>query len=269
MYISVDESPLKLPNMKKSILLFFIFIFHSSPSTFCQVEIVQEAELNFTYTGQGTPAIKPRSSASNLNTLYVTETDGKTSWEINIPIAGNYKLVVDYSNDNSGQLDSSSVWVNGIKVYEFECADTGNGGNGWNNFVESSEINLGNLPEGIAIISLRLDYSNNGVEYDRLTISSDVVNLLETLNRETYLSQNYPNPFHNLTTIRLYLPVTCFISLKIYDMYGKEVKTLVNENVPQGNRVFSFDATGLTSDTYFYKLQIGDFNIIKKMILLK
>ncbi|MBT8380647.1 MAG: T9SS type A sorting domain-containing protein [Ignavibacteria bacterium] len=83
------------------------------------------------------------------------------------------------------------------------------------------------------------------------------------------LSQNYPNPFNPVTIINYQLPAKIFVSLKIYDVLGNEIAALVNEEKPPGKYEVEFDATNLTSGTYFYKLQAGNFVETKKMILLR
>ena len=83
------------------------------------------------------------------------------------------------------------------------------------------------------------------------------------------LSQNYPNPFNPSTTIRFQVPNSSFVNLKVYDILGNEVATLVNEEKPAGSYVSVFNAAGLSSGIYFYKLTAGSFVETKKMILLK
>ncbi|HRE40333.1 MAG TPA: T9SS type A sorting domain-containing protein [Ignavibacteria bacterium] len=83
------------------------------------------------------------------------------------------------------------------------------------------------------------------------------------------LKQNYPNPFNPVTNIQYDLPVGKFVVLKIYDINGREVKTLVNEFKPAGRYVYSFNAGELSSGIYFYKIEAGEFVVTKKMILLK
>ncbi|MGB5892946.1 MAG: M20/M25/M40 family metallo-hydrolase, partial [Ignavibacteriaceae bacterium] len=96
---------------------------------------------------------------------------------------------------------------------------------------------------------------------------------------EYSLSQNYPNPFNPTTTIKYDIREISFVSLKVYDVLGNEIVTLVNEVNPIGNYEVKFSAKGgsasggnawnLTSGIYFYTLQAGDFIQTKKMILLK
>ncbi len=83
------------------------------------------------------------------------------------------------------------------------------------------------------------------------------------------VSQNFPNPFNPTTAIRYSIPRTEFVTLKVYNMLGSEVATLVNENLNGGDHSVDFNATGLSSGTYYYRLIAGKFVETKKMNLLK
>jgi hypothetical protein len=93
----------------------------------------------------------------------------------------------------------------------------------------------------------------------------------ETLNLPTsmFLHQNYPNPFNPTTTIRYTLPRAEFVSLKVYDILGREVATLVNERQAAGGYSVRFDANQLSSGLYFYKITTGNFNKARKMVVMK
>ena len=83
------------------------------------------------------------------------------------------------------------------------------------------------------------------------------------------LSQNYPNPFNPSTTINFTIPSTELVTLKIFNILGSEVATLVNQNLAAGSYKFNFDAQNLASGVYLYELKAGNFTEIKKMNLLK
>lgn len=83
------------------------------------------------------------------------------------------------------------------------------------------------------------------------------------------LDQNYPNPFNPSTTIRYSLPAMSHVVLKIYNIIGQEVATLVDASQSAGNYAVSFNASKLSSGVYFYKLESATFTSIKKMMLLK
>ena len=92
-----------------------------------------------------------------------------------------------------------------------------------------------------------------------------------------YLSNNYPNPFNPTTKINFQIPVSSLVTLKVYDILGNEIATLINEDKAPGSYEIEFDGAGLTSGMYFYNLKVGNFSTgsgqvyseTKKMILLK
>lgn len=86
---------------------------------------------------------------------------------------------------------------------------------------------------------------------------------------EYKLYQNFPNPFNPTTTIKYQIPEMSFVSLKVYDVLGNEIVTLINEEKPIGSYEVEFDASSLSSGVYSYKIQAGNFIETKKMILLK
>ena len=83
------------------------------------------------------------------------------------------------------------------------------------------------------------------------------------------LKQNYPNPFNPTTTINFSIPKTSFVTLKVYDVLGKEIATLVNEEKHAGNYNVKFKANGLPSGIYFYRIIAGEYSQTRKMIIMK
>ena len=90
-----------------------------------------------------------------------------------------------------------------------------------------------------------------------------------TLPSKYSLGQNYPNPFNPRTVISFSLPVVNNATLKVYDVMGREVQTLVNEKLQAGTYEVTFDGSGLTSGVYFYKLMTEGFSETKRMLLIK
>ena len=99
--------------------------------------------------------------------------------------------------------------------------------------------------------------SSVNVDEDKLTASS-----FELFN-------NYPNPFNPTTIIEYSVVSNEYVSLKVYDMLGKEITTLVNEQKSAGKYKVNFDASSLASGVYIYKLTAGNFSDSKKMVLTK
>jgi hypothetical protein len=86
---------------------------------------------------------------------------------------------------------------------------------------------------------------------------------------EFSLSQNYPNPFNPSTTIQYSIKERTSVELVLYDILGREVEVLVNEEQDAGQYKINLNAGGLASGVYFYKIQAGEYAEVKKMILLK
>jgi hypothetical protein len=87
--------------------------------------------------------------------------------------------------------------------------------------------------------------------------------------KEYSLSQNYPNPFNPVTNIKYQLPKDGFVTLKIYDITGREIANLVKEYKQAGYYTVSFNGSNFASGVYFYRIQVGDFMQVKKMVLIK
>ena len=101
-------------------------------------------------------------------------------------------------------------------------------------------------------------------------INSVVVNIIDENTIYKYsLDQNYPNPFNPNTTISFNLAKNGYTTLRLYDVLGNEIKNIVSENLEAGEHKIQFNAADLSSGTYFYKLESGEFSESRKMILLK
>jgi len=110
----------------------------------------------------------------------------------------------------------------------------------------------------------------NGVEFGTNPLSVDIK--LQFIPADFALHQNYPNPFNPSTTISFDVPAGQsgkILSLRIFDILGREILTLVNEPLPPGRHTVRFDATGLATGLYFYQIQSGGFIDTKKMMYLK
>ena len=126
------------------------------------------------------------------------------------------------------------------------------------------------------------DYRLKQIDKDGSFKYSDVINV-KVIPSQYMLFQNYPNPFNPSTKIRYSIPSTSIeavhpdklgqvapsVQLKVYDILGREVTTLVNKNQQPGNYEVEFNASQLSSGVYFYKLKAGNYTSIKKMILLR
>jgi len=82
------------------------------------------------------------------------------------------------------------------------------------------------------------------------------------------LEQNYPNPFNPATEIKYQLAASGFVTLRVYDVIGRNVSTLINERQNAGEHSVTFNAAGLPTGVYFYKLSAGNFVQTRKLILI-
>lgn len=124
-------------------------------------------------------------------------------------------------------------------------------------------------------------YSDKNVEFGKYTYRlkqvdfggryyfSDEIEVDARIPSKFALNQNYPNPFNPTTTINYEVAKDSRVTIKVYDVIGNEVATLVNEIKPAGTYDVVFDASNLGNGVYFYKLQAGNFTAVKKLILLK
>ncbi len=121
----------------------------------------------------------------------------------------------------------------------------------------------------------KYSYRLKQIDLDGTFEYSKTIEVEVTTPLEFSLAQNYPNPFNPSTTIKYNIPsegtglALSAVTLKVYDVLGKEVATLVNEEKPAGNFEIEFDATHLSSGVYYYQLRTGEFVETKKMILLR
>jgi len=104
---------------------------------------------------------------------------------------------------------------------------------------------------------------------EELDFIDDVSEKEKPVANNYYLIQNYPNPFNPTSIIRFQIAESGFVTLKVYDVLGREIATLVNKEKPVGSYEIKFDGSNLSSGVYFYRLNFDSFISIKKMILLK
>jgi hypothetical protein len=115
----------------------------------------------------------------------------------------------------------------------------------------------------------KVQYRLKQIDFDGQFEYSNIIEVDAGAPKQFALEQNYPNPFNPTTLISYQLPVASEVSLKVYDVLGKEVATLVNERQEAGTYHFNFNASSLSSGVYFYRIKAGNFVSTKKMMLVK
>jgi hypothetical protein len=168
------------------------------------------------------------------------------------------KLNIYDNLDNEIYNYPLSVFIKVPQSWEFALMIQGEAIDTLNVFtIDSGKVVLANIiPDG-GVLSL-FKMSINGVE--------DAADFIPD---EIQLFQNYPNPFNPITSIQYSLRNKQFVSLKVYDILGNEIATLVNEEKSSGNYKVIFNSENLTSGIYIYTLRVGNNMAYKKMILLR
>ena len=195
--------------------------------------------------------------AVSANGYFLRSINNGTTWTaIQLPTI---PLAVDFANMSTGYYCGQ----NGV------IRKTTNGGINW---IEQTSPTTQALKTIYCRDTSNIYAAGNNGTIVRTQNGGNFVGLNPTGNEipETFsLNQNYPNPFNPTTRISFDLPVSFFVNLTVYNLLGKEVKVLVNENLSAGKYEADFNASELPGGTYFYRLRAGDFTQTKKMILIK
>ena len=116
------------------------------------------------------------------------------------------------------------------------------------------------------------EYGNSTIDSMDVKFQNGLVGVSNTWEKGLFdfqITQNHPNPFNLATRILYSIPSADFVTLKVYDVLGREIRTLISESKEGGTYSVTFDASKLATGIYFYKLQIGNYNETRKMILLR
>ena len=201
-----------------------------------------------------------------ISKVWVNNGQGTFSEHSSYPGNGEYVVMGDLDND--GDIDAVTCGIEkNIKI--------------WLNDGTGNFIYLGSLGyNGLSVCLADVDNDNDndvavgfweGSGGNKIFINQTITGIenISFIPTKFKLFQNYPNPFNPITTIRYQIPEASFISLKVFDVIGNEIATLVNEEKAVGNFEVNFDGTQLTSGIYFYQLKSEGFLETKKMLLLK
>jgi len=218
----------------------------------------------YSYRNDGVDIQACNDPFSNGYNVGWTQTGEWLKYSVNIASSGTYNVLVNVSAPNTGGKIILSL--NGTTIGSIlDVPATG----GWQNWQYITIPNIW-LPQGTNSLQVRLFFGNFNLSYIKFDLLAvDVENEDENLPAEFSLNQNYPNPFNPLTHISWQSPASGWQTLKIYNVLGNEIATLVDEYRNSGYYELEFDATNLPSGIYFYKLKTGNYTDTKKLILLK
>ena len=181
-----------------------------------------------------------------------------------------YQVAAEYSAPD-GVTRLQDMSVDGIEVHDIATVTSAPYNTGFKSLPHEAfkdgkvTISINRRGEGTAVVS-QLWLKETGVGFSPQQLNDNVPTAYS-------LEQNYPNPFNPSTVIRYAIPQDGLVTLKVYDITGREVTTLVNEQKSAGTYEARFDAKengkSLASGVYFYRVQAGSFSEAKKMVLLK
>ena len=236
-------------------------------------------------------------AGTDPDVVFHRSTDGGATWSSGVRVNqdpinnGKVQYFPAINVDDNGGLnviyyDNRNISTDSMDVY---LSRSTNGGDNWTDYrmndhrfvpkTVTGAVGSGNQGDNIGLTSVgdKLwpvwmdDHTGNYQIWTApLDVNSIGISQISTEVPEGYsLSQNYPNPFNPTTNLEFGISDFGFVSLKVYDILGKEVKTLVNEIKPAGTYKVEFDGSSLSSGIYFYTIEAGSFIQTKRMLLIK
>ena len=180
---------------------------------------------------------------------WVSQTSGTTEWLLGVSFTdANYGTAVGWSGTILRTTDGGDNWVSQIS--------------GTTGLLYGVSFNDANNGTAVGEYGKILRTTNGGVLFVEENNTNEIPDGYK-------LSQNYPNPFNPSTKIKYSIPHLTQVKIKVFDILGNEIETLVNSEKPAGTYELNWNAANLPSGIYFYQLRAGDFINTKKMILLK
>ncbi|MEO6693865.1 MAG: FG-GAP-like repeat-containing protein [Ignavibacteria bacterium] len=216
------------------------------------------------------------SGTTNSKGLYRNDLTNGNKW-VNLKCIGSGPVSGRSNKSALGTRVKAKATINGVPTWQLREINSQNSFNSMNMLNVHFGFGNATVLDSLVIIwprGLRETFTNVALNnfYDAtegVGIISGIQNVTNTVPGQFTLNQNYPNPFNPTTNISYSLSVSNFISLKVYSISGKEIVTLVSQKQPAGNYEISFDAEGVSSGIYFYKLSAGSYSETKRMTLLK
>ncbi len=191
----------------------------------------------------------------------------------NYPIFQSKAIAVVSDSLKRIQFSNSTMKVNIIGNFGVYQSDINPGfqqSGEWYDYLSGDSLNVSNQTSFITLAPGEYHiYTTAKLPTPDLTVPTDVNNPDAGIIISYKLQQNYPNPFNPSTNISYQIQKAGIVSIKVYDILGRELKTLINKYQQSGNYDIQFNAAGLASGVYFYQLRTNDFTSTKKMILLR
>lgn len=186
-----------------------------------------------------------------------------TNYTVNISKNGLYNIDIRYASNQAGGQFVLRIDGNIISSI-ISVPVTG----GWQSWQTMTLQNI-QLPAGTHVLQTQFLSGGFNLNYFLFTENPTEVTSEKNHSYTFQLTQNYPNPFNPSTEIKYSIPAKSFVTLKTFNILGKEVETLVSETKNAGEYSIKFNANNLKSGIYFYRISAGQYTSVKKMILLK
>jgi len=214
----------------------------------------------------------------NIEVYYKRSTDGGSTWGADARLTNNTADSRHPSVASSGSI-VHIVWDDNRDGYQqLYYKRSTDGGATW-----SADTRITNTPpfsaypsvslSGTAVHIVWQDSRDGNLEIyykrDPTGNPAGIINIGSVIPKAFSLSQNYPNPFNPSTKIQFAVPKSSFVKMVVYDISGKEIETLVNQNLNAGEFIVDWGASNYSSGVYLYKITAGSFTDTKKMILIK
>ncbi len=191
-----------------------------------------------------------------------------------------FKADVSGNNVTLNWITASEINNSGFEIERCETSNVKGqtwkrigfvGGKGTSTELNTYQFTDNNLSSG------KYQYRLKQIDFDGTINYSNIVEVSVDIPSGFSLEQNYPNPFNPTTKIKYTIPSVItsatkqsqLVSLKVYDLLGNEVATLVNEEKPAGTYEVEFNAGNLSSGMYIYQMKVNDFESVKKMLIMK
>ena len=181
-------------------------------------------------------------------------------YTIDVQQSATYTMTASVASGGSGGGQFNIKFKNGT-TRTFTTVSTGS----WTSYADVS--NTFKFDTGVQV--MRVNMVTAGFDLDYINFSNPTSVDQENSPAQFQLFDNYPNPFNSSTTITFTLPSRSYITLKIYDLIGREVATIVSGELGAGRYTRQWNAAGYSSGVYFYRLEAGNFVDVKKLVLMK
>lgn len=211
--------------------------------------------------------------------LLKTNSSGDSLWAAAYGSESDERAFAAIQTSDGGYLMAGYTSANSEQFFDFYLVKTDENGNllwtrTYGGVWQEMAYEIKETEDGFAVVGYTQSYGSGGfdmyfVKTDKDGLLTDAAGNGNRIITNYNLYQNFPDPFNPSTTIRFEIPGYTYVTLKIYDLLGREVEILIDGNLNAGSHDVLFNPSSISTGVYFYQLSAGDFIAAKKMILMK